>query len=420
MDMEGDQRHLSLGYFCPGWPPAAFPNGIVPYVSVVTEQLRALGYRTTVIASVVAAGEWGDAVYGLDSGPKKRTMRERLIEGVGYRFAPDWTLDYVVRRGLAALVRKVIKERGMELLEMEESFGLAGRIQNEISIPICVRLHGPWFLNGVALGLESGKEFERRVAQEGELLRQAVAITSASQDTLDRTRSYYGLALEKAVVIPNPVHPIRPDERWKLEGCDWRTVLFIGRFDRHKGGDLMIDAFAKVMRAIPEARLNFVGPDRGFSDDGGRKWSIEEYVRDRIPGGVESGSVTILGHRPGDEILRLRRGAMVTVVCSRYENFPYALVEAKAMGCPMVAAATGGIPEMIEDGEDGLLHRVEDAEDLAAKIVTLLQERDRAAAMGRRAAERCEQLYHPRVVVDRLLDYYERVLGRSPVPSTVK
>ena len=270
---------------------------------------------------------------------------------------------------------------------MEEAFGLAGWLQRAIPIPVCIRLHGPWFLNGAALGVPEDDAFRRRVALEGWAIRHASAVTAPSLDVLERTRTYYGLALEEALVIPNPTQPVDPARRWQLAGCDPKRVLFIGRFDRHKGGDLIVEAFGKVLQAMPDARLDFVGPDHGLVSDDGRHWDVAGYIDDRLPGARRSGRINVLGKVPNSRLDHLRREAMVTVACSRYEVFGIAVAESMAFGCPIVAARVGGIPEIIRDGIDGLLHNSGDTDDLATKIVTMLSDSVRAAefAPGRRS-----------------------------------
>jgi glycosyltransferase involved in cell wall biosynthesis len=113
---------------------------------------------------------------------------------------------------------------------------------------------------------------------------------------------------------------------------------------------------------------------------------------------------------------------MVSVVCSRYENFPYTAIESMALGCPVVAAQVGGVPEIVRHGENGLLHRGGDAADLADRILEVLAAPRRAAELGLRAAEDCERLLHPEVVARRLVGLYEQVAAtgvavRAPEPS---
>jgi glycosyltransferase involved in cell wall biosynthesis len=374
--------------------------------------MRELGHRATILTNALADGNRDEGVYDTRKAAEQRSAAQRVADSIAYRVAPTWLSERMARRHLIVTARRAIAERGVQILEMEETMGLAGWVQQAIPIPVCIRLHGPWFLNGPALGLPQDDAYRRRVAHEGWALRNAQAITSTSLDVLEQTRAYYGLPLEGAVVIPPPTLPVKPGERWTLEGCDSKEILFIGRFDRHKGGDLIIDAFAKVIQTVPDARLVFAGPDRGFLADDGRKWNLASYIDDRLPGAQESGRIDVLGQVPFSKLNDLRRHAMVTVAASRYEVFCIAVPEAMAMGCPIVAARIGGIPEIIRDGVDGLLHNVGDAEDLAAKLITVLENPAHAATLGLEAAKRCEQIYYPEAVASQIIDVYRQVLDK--------
>ncbi len=409
---EGDDAPLSIGLVSPAWPPESFLNGIISYAASATEGLRASGHRTTILAGTVLPGiRYGDdSVYDFRSSHLAENPVRRALEGIGHRVAPLWMAHRNYINGLSVAVHRGIAERGMQLLEMEESFGLAGRLQRLIPIPICVRLHGPWFLNGAAQGVTEDARFRSRVAKEGRALKRALAVTSPSRDVLEQTREFYGLPLEQAEVIPNPIDPILAADRWRLEGCDPRQILFVGRFDRHKGADLIIEAFGRVLEVMPDARLCFVGPDQGDYVEGGRRWDLEGFVDDRLPGARASGRIRLMGRVPSSDLAGLRRNALVSVVCSRYENFPYAAIEAMAMGCPLVASRVGGIPEIVQDDIDGLLHRNGDPADLAAKIVAMLADPARAADFGRNAAARCAREFHPIAIASRTVDYYRQIL----------
>ena len=123
--------------------------------------------------------------------------------------------------------------------------------------------------------------------------------------------------------------------------------------------------------------------------------------------------MTLLGQQPFSALASLRRRAMVTVICSRYEVFGVTVTEAMALGCPIVAARVGGIPEILADPADGLQHRPEDPVDLAAQIVALLNNPARAAELGRHAAETCERRFYPEAVATRMLDFYRRTIRRG-------
>ena len=261
-------------------------------------------------------------------------------------------------------------------------------------------------------GMRQDDAFRRRVFEEGHAIQAADALTAVSSDVLKRVREFYGLALPYAQVIHGTTPAVPASERWQLAGAEPKTVLFVGRFDRHKGGDLVIEAFAHVLREIPDAQLWMVGPDSGIIDCHGRRWTIDEFVRDRLPFALETARIRRFGFQTVSELNRLRRKAMVTVVCSRYETFSSATLEAMTMGCPTVAARVGGILEIVHDQDNGLLHRPEDPVDLAAKILALLNDPARAAQAGRRAADHCETEFHPNVIAGRFAEFFNQVIHR--------
>ena len=173
--------------------------------------------------------------------------------------------------------------------------------------------------------------FGERVREEGRAIRTADAVTAPSRDVLEQVRDFYGLALPEAEVIPNPTWPVPHDRAMAAGRLRPQTGRFSSdRFDRHKGGDLIIEAFGRVLHDVPDARLCFVGPDRGYTDGDGRCWDLEDFVRDRIPGALETGRIRWLGQQPFSALAEFRRRAMVSVVCSRYETFALTVIEAMA------------------------------------------------------------------------------------------
>ena len=408
------QPPLSIGFYTPGWPLEAFNNGIVTSVTTLAASLKSKGHHVSIIASQLAEGFTDDEVYDIQRILTAGGNVRRAINKFWYRLAPMAAFNHQVSRAISTMIRLAIAERDLQVIEIEETFGWAALVREQSAIPVCIRLHGPWFLNGSALGLADDREFRERVRAEGRGIGTADGVSAPSRNVLEKVREYYGLELPEAQVIPAPTAPVPVADRWRLENRNRAQVAFIGRFDRHKGGDLIIEAFAHVLAVVPEARLLFVGPDRGVLTDDGQRWSIENFIRDRLPGALESGSVQWMGNKllPFDQLDQIRQGAMVSVICSRYENFPLTVVEAMARGCPTIAANAGGIGEIVVDGVNGLLHRSEDPSDIAAKIIHVLKNPDDAANLGRQAAADCERQFYPDVVTDRLVEFYRTVIDR--------
>jgi glycosyltransferase involved in cell wall biosynthesis len=172
------------------------------------------------------------------------------------------------------------------------------------------------------------------------------------------------------------------------------TVLFVGRAFARKGGDTLLEAFPKVVEAVPHARLVVVGPDA-------------------IPAAGDG--IHFLGKLNRDdprEALVLEQAfqdATVFAMPTRFEGLSISFLEAMLFGLPCVSASsTWARPEMIVENETGLSVPIDDAAELAACLIRLLRNRSEAERMGRAGRERALELFTWEQVVDRML---ERMTG---------
>lgn len=403
-----DNSRLCVGLVSPGWPARAMANGIVSYVATIAKALM----EADVGCEVLTPELKDDTAVDSPRVHRIETADRSLVGKLMWRINPQGWKQRVVARNLLRKVVLLHAEGTLDLLELEESFGWPRHLAGRCPVPMVIRLHGPWFLNGVANGAPQDAAFRQREQWEKAGILAASAITAPSRHVLEATRSHYGLPLPGAEVIPNPVEPVAPKDRWNLEGCERNRAVFIGRFDRHKGGDTMIDAFAHVLKSLPDTRLDFVGPDRGCRDDSGREWRIEQYLREKLSDADRS-KVTIHGFLSGSAASQLRKRALVTVAPSRYETFGIAAAEAMMAGCPLLVCAAGALTELVQDGQNGLTAVAGDAQDVGDKLASMLKDPQRSAQLGRQAAMDAAERYSPDVVARQTIAFYQRVLGRA-------
>jgi glycosyltransferase involved in cell wall biosynthesis len=415
---------LTTAFVSPAWPAGSVPNGIVTYTAAITRALRHLGARPLVITL-------SDRSAGAD--PFLRTVPplgvatsfpQRVFQKLLQPIAVNYARDRIFVAGLLSEIRRLRHQEDLRLVEMEESFGWAGLLARKSPVPVVVRLHGPWFINGPAVGAKPDQAFHRRDRLEGMAIAQAAGVSAGCRSVLERTRQHFGLPLSNASAIPYPVDPIPPAGRWTLAGCEPGRVLFVGRFDRHKGGDILLRAFSHVLRQMPSARLDLVGPDVGV-EESGRRVHFQEFLTALFDASAAGAAIKLHGFRPLDQLPPFRRRAQITVVCSRDEVFPLTALDALALGCPLVVSSAGGLVEMVQDRRNGLVFKNEDPHDLAEKMLLLLRDPDLCARLGRQAAEDTASLYHPEIAAKKTLDFYEQVLSRwtqsnSSVPSCVQ
>lgn len=391
-------------FLSPGWPRSCFPNGIVSYTDQLSAELVKLGHRPQILTFNGVPDD--ERVTLLRS---TRTMRHRLLNkinrwlgGSGQAASPE--METLVRE-----VRRLHSAGRADIMQMEETWGFPRHVAGCTGIPTVVRLHGPWFLNGQADGINQNLPIHAdRIRLERIGIEFADAVTAPSRSVLELTRQYYKLPLSNAEVIYSPVTPTAEVDRWRADIAKPETLLFVGRFDRHKGGDVVLEAFRSLAVDRPRLRLLFCGPDRGFVDDNEKRWSIAEYIADRIPLATIRERIEILGQQPPSKIRELRRIASVSVMASRWENLGNVVLEAMSAGTPLVATDSGGTPEMVKHEKNGLLATPGDPSSLAEQIVRLLDDPSLAASLGAQAATDASERFHPRKIAEQTIQFYHR------------
>lgn len=394
---------MHIAFCSPQWPPAGAANGIVSYVAAVRSYFLQMGHQVSVIAGerLFDSSDRPQPLLGA-ADPHRRSFGAKLGRRIDHMRG---TLPDVGRR-VAAQIDTARRIAGIDIAEMEESFGWCDAVRVRSAVPIVTRLHGPYFLKPPVPGTARDRYAAwRRNVAEGNALRAAPSLTAPSRTILEATCSHYGIANGGLrAVIPNPISLTRPEQRWRADACELGHVLMVGRFDYWKGADTMLAAFDRLTAMRPDARLTLVGPDEGidglkFADYATSKLSPEARRR-----------IEFTGTLPPDRIVELRRRAALTVMASRQENFPYALLEGLAAGCPMISTEWPGSSEVIEHGVSGLLTPVGEPESLANQLDWMIEHPNEAAQLGAAGLDRCRQRFSVEVVGAAMLDHYHATL----------
>jgi glycosyltransferase involved in cell wall biosynthesis len=167
----------------------------------------------------------------------------------------------------------------------------------------------------------------------------------------------WGLDPARLSVLPNPAPdvpalPSREELRSELQ-LEGSTLAFAGRLGPQKSLEIALEAVARV----PDVTLAVAG-------DGPDREALERRAHEL---GLD-GRVRFLGAVPRDRVLRLFRAADASLLSSSWENLPHTVLEALAVGSPVISTAVGGVPEVVRDGENGLLVPPGDAGALAEAI----------------------------------------------------
>ncbi len=408
-------KPLRIGLISEELPPETGWGGIGAYVLDLGRGLARLGHRVHVVSRC-----WGR--------PTVRDVDGVRVHRVGIP-PPSWrrgtwfvNLRFPEARDIglwnlrvSRVVRRLAATEGLDVVETPEfrAQGLWTRLRLP-RVPLVVRLHTPAFLcrrfNEVAVG---GSPWDTRASEGAErvLTRLASLVTSPSRSLATEVARAWGLDAASVHVIPNPI-----DEERFAPGPDGSSaeggpsVLYVGRLERRKGVETLADAFPAIRRAVPTARLRFVGKDHP-SGPGGT--SLAAHLRARLrAAGVPDDAVDLHGAVERTDLPAIYRSATVCVVPSLYENFPYTCLEAMASGRAVVGTAAGGIPEIVTDRVDGSLVPPDDPAALAVAVVEVLRDRALRERLGAEARRTVSARFSREAVCGATAAMYAEVRSR--------
>ena len=172
-------------------------------------------------------------------------------------------------------------------------------------------------------------------------------------------------------------------------------ILFVGSLSHIKGVEVLLDAYRRLPQSSrpPLVLMGYTGTE------------TLDVLREPIPG------VSVITDQPRSTVAAACARSLFLVLPSIAEEaFGLVALEAMAMGRPVIASAVGGLPEVIRDGETGILTRPGDADSVAAAMQSLLQDEPRRESLGRAARDWSSQFRESRVV-PRIEQLYERLLA---------
>ena len=247
----------------------------------------------------------------------------------------------------------------------------------------------------LATGILAGMlAFHRMRGTWSEAVDQYIALSRFSRDKFIAG----GLDPDRITVKPNFVFPEPPPQNGQ-----GGYAVFVGRLSPEKGVSTLLDAWRLSDAALP---LHIVG-------DGPLADCVASAARD-------DERIQWLGQQPHDEVYRQIGSAFCLVLPSIcYENCPKTLIEAYALGTPVVASRTGALAEMVKDGESGLAFPTGDSAALATAVESVFANSDGRQQMREGARRKFEENYSAEVNYQALMSIYARAIKRksgAPAP----
>jgi glycosyltransferase involved in cell wall biosynthesis len=322
----------------------------------------------------------------------------RKIEALVERARPDVAHLHNIAHQLSPSILYGLRARGVPVVQTLHDYKLVcPNYQMFVDGAVCERCRGGRYYNAVLHRCMHGSLLRSlNVCAEAYLhaavgtYRRLVELFVAPSRSLRERMIAHGVEPSRIVHVPHAISLEGYEPTYEPGGY----AAYIGRLAVGKGADVVLKAAARV----PEVRFVIAGT-------GPLKDDLEAEAAHL---GLDN--VEFLGYVTGGELRSAFSGALCVIVPSEcFENSPITVFESFAYGKPVVGASIGGVPELVVDGETGLLFEPGDAEALGDRIRALAADRRRATEMGRAARARLERDHSPEIHCDRILEIYERV-----------
>lgn len=311
----------------------------------------------------------------------------RLMQGVMRRLGMEAIGGYCFQRNsrvfaarsafasrqLLALGGDNIEDVVLQVFCQFSSFGSARSVRKvmlcDYTMAMAVRRWPPWSWYPTVRSIDRWLDRERSTFFE---CKRIFAMSDAVRRSLVDD---YGVPAERVVVVGSAPQNSGNSRVRRLSDRPVRSVVFNGSDFARKGGDMVIQAFDRIVDVLPECELNIVGIDSR--------------------GGAQQRRVVYHGNVSADEMGRLFENATVVVAPARCDPYPTFLVEAQCAGIPVICSDVDGQAEIVADGVTGVvLDLSEDGvELLASRLISILSDDALYEQMSRASAERAARVF---------------------------
>ena len=366
-----------------------------------------------------ALAELGNEVHVITKSERNREYEYRDGDVVVHKIVPE-PMDFLGLSEDMSITKKNLSysySACLKLLELIDKFDIQivegplwdgeGFVFSLVNpIPLVVRLETPLFKVAEIQRWQMTKDLKFVNWMEGETVRRAEKAIAISKDIGTLIGNHHTLSSEKFELCPLGIEV--PDESLLLRDKKEKVldVLFVGRLEKRKGVKTLFKAIPIVLEEVPDAQFHIVGKDTNLAPNGG---SYREFLLQNL-GKKYHKNVRFVGYVDDNELKDFYRNCDIFVAPSLYESFGLIYLEAMAWGKPVIGCDTGGAPEIIEDGETGILIPPEDVNALAGAIINLKDEKLRAK-MGEKGRRKVENDFSNKIMAENTYKIYCDVIN---------
>ncbi|MHB8918774.1 MAG: glycosyltransferase [Desulfocucumaceae bacterium] len=291
------------------------------------------------------------------------------------------------------------------------------QMQNSLHIPRVHTSHSLGIVKKNALDKGISEPLTLRLRVERELLQRANRVIATTPLEKDVLAGFYSVLPENLSVVPCGVNtglfrPLNSKPGPGRSAAPKKTVLFVGRFEKNKGIEILLKSFAILKDEHPAtascSRLLIAGGDPLDVSPEALSCEKKKYLEFIRESGI-SDLVAFAGPLKHEVLPAYYSEACVTVMPSHYESFGLVALEAMACGCPVIASRTGGLQHNVLHGKTGLLVNPQNPVELASAINRLLTNEKTRKKMSMEAALHGKQFSWRKIALN-MVNVYKEVI----------
>ena len=370
----------------------AYPGGVCNHISCLEQHLTRMGHEVKIIAPASrAVSTFGDRFI-----PVGRPRPVPVSGSIARITLSPW---------LSSRIKTVLEQEKFDISHLHEPLMpmLCTTVLRLSNTPTVGTFHASGGKSWYNFGTPVGKLFLKKWIHK---LDSKIVV---SKPAMDYVRKFFP---GEYVTIPNGIDTkhFHPDVPPIDEFNDGKlNILFVGRLEKRKGLNYLLEAYKQAKQEIPNSRLIIVGPGTRLR---------RKYEKQLMRNGLKD--VVFTGYSSYHDLPRFYRTA--DIVCSPatgWESFGIVLLEAMAAKTPIIASNIAGYASVLTDGIEGRLVPPRDTKRLAEALISLMTDKPLRQQMG--AAGRLTALeYDWEHITQRIVAFYQAVLSGSPYKENAK
>jgi glycosyltransferase involved in cell wall biosynthesis/GT2 family glycosyltransferase len=405
-------ERIRLAFISQDYPPN--PNGgIGVWTAESARSLAARGHEITVLTKAEGSSETVD----FEEGVWVHRIRQKHFPERPFR-APEYLPQSIYDWSASAYLElcRIILQRGLDMASAP-IWDVEGIVsQYNADIPVLLSLHTsyglvePYKPQWKEMPGYIDKHVRPIIHAERELWTRAPLIIANSRAIVQNLSDYFGLGIEKRrlAVIPHGIKDSNndklSDERLNKDELD---ILFVGRFEERKGIDILLEVIPQLAEKNPKVNFTLIGKTdiSSYWLDFKKKYEFSPWFK----------RVLSLGFVSTAELSEAYRKCDIFIAPSLYESFGLIYIEAMMWGKPCIGTTSGGIPEVVEHNDNGILTAPGSAEALCAALELLISDSNKRKRMGLRARKTYLQKFSSEIMASEmersLKKFYENFHG---------